>query len=290
MLNLIRKMIAKLKNIYKQLPVRPFEKTLSRIYLNYKLLFTGKTVIFMTENIKFELNLDETIDNSIYVEGSFEYHTHKIIKRLVKKNDYVLDIGANIGAHTLFIAKYVGNNGKVIAFEPMPFAREKLYKNITLNSFKNIVVENIALSDVNLSQQKVNFQYSWPLNSGSASDQRQDAIIDFMTLDNYINANSIPKVDFIKLDVDGYEAKVIKGAEGILKRFMPDIIMELGTYTLSSVGDDAATLIDFLYGLGYHIYNETTLNKYPDNLALLNDVPIDGTINIIVSKKESLRI
>lgn len=78
--------------------------------------------------VEWELDIREGIDFSIFLLGSFEPSTSKALARLVQTGDYVIDIGANIGAHTLPLAARVGNNGKVIAFEPTEYAFLKLKK------------------------------------------------------------------------------------------------------------------------------------------------------------------
>ena len=73
------------------------------------------------------------VDLSIYVFGCFEEETAKALKRIISEDNYVLDIGANIGAHTLPIAAMLGKKGKVLAVEPTKFAFDKLKINLALN-------------------------------------------------------------------------------------------------------------------------------------------------------------
>src|SRR6266436_7021968 len=84
-------------------------------------------------DINWCLDLEEGIDFSIYLLGAFERSTVATLRALVKAGDVVLDIGANIGAHTLGLAKNVGAAGKVYAFEPADFAFQKLLRNLALN-------------------------------------------------------------------------------------------------------------------------------------------------------------
>src|SRR5713101_4640646 len=80
--------------------------------------------------VRWNLDLDEAIDFSIFLLGLFERQTVQAYQRLVWPGNIVLDIGANIGAHTFHLARLVGPNGRVFAFEPTAFAFHKLLANI----------------------------------------------------------------------------------------------------------------------------------------------------------------
>ena len=95
--------------------------------------FKPKTIISTVNGIKYELDLSQSIDAHIHFFGYFEHDVTKCIAKFTKQTMTVLDIGANIGCHTLPLAHLVGNTGKVIAFEPMEWARKKLIRNCSLN-------------------------------------------------------------------------------------------------------------------------------------------------------------
>ena len=109
---------------------------------------TNKLLVIRNE-IKWFLDLEEGIDFAIFLTGKFEIDTSSYFKSIINKGDIIFDIGANIGAHTLPMAKLVGANGIVHAFEPTKFAYDKLEKNISLNPNLNnrIIVNQIMLTD-----------------------------------------------------------------------------------------------------------------------------------------------
>lgn len=267
-------------SIYRKLPVKPLNSSLTKLYEIYKLHNKNKTVIAEVDGIKYQLDLKEIIDSSIYYEGCFEPMTTAIIKRYVKGGMTVFDIGANIGCHTLLFAKLVGIEGKVIAFEPMSYAYSKLKHNTELNEFNNIKLEKIALSNINQMSQDIHFRASWALD-GTSQDSNNKEIVDFITLDEYVRMTSINTIDFIKLDVDGYEYKVISGGFATLKRNKPLLLMELGVYTLQDAGDNIHDLVNTLTGIGYKFYSENDLNRSLNTDTMIKSIPKNGTINVL---------
>lgn len=252
-----KKMIGKLVTIYRKLPIKPFQGVLGKLYRKYKLLYRNKVVIAVKGGIRWELDLKEQIDSSIYYEGCFEPTTTAVINRYVKEGMTVLDIGANIGCHTLRFAKLVGKMGKVIAFEPMSWAFSKLKRNVELNNFDNITLERIALSDESKGERVVQFYASWPLDADLSDSkihpihhgERMENTVEVITLDDYVQRENIKKIDFVKLDVDGYEYKVIGGGTNTIKKFKPVMIIEFSKYTLREYGDNLEKLIDLLISL-----------------------------------------
>ena len=184
-------------------------------------------------------------------------------------------------SHTSVCKISWGGGGKVIAFEPMSWAYSKLKHNIELNDFNNIVIEKIALSSVNQRAQNIYFRSSWTIDPGSSSNAKKKEDINFITLDEYVRRNKINRIDFIKLDVDGYEYKIIQGARDTLKRDKPLIIIELGIYTLQAVGDNIYDLVNALSDIGYRFYSEKDLAEFPDNDTMIESIPKDGTINVL---------
>jgi FkbM family methyltransferase len=276
-------------SLCRRLPFKTLERFLVKIYTLYKSFKKIRTVIATIDGITYELDLDELMDSVIYFEGSFEPDTTGVINKLCKEGMTVIDIGANIGCHTLRFAKLVGPRGKVIAFEPMSWAFSKLIRNIELNNFDNIVLEKTALSNENNENQEVNFPCSWPI-SGIVDFKRYLAhqahimkdVVDFITLDDYVSKKGMSKIDLIKLDVDGYEFKVIRGALETLKLYNPIIIMELAVYTLKEMGDKVTDLVSLLSDLGYKFYSEKDMKRFPSTDIMINSIPKEASINVVL--------
>ena len=106
-----------------------------------------KEVVTLHDGIRMELELNEYLQSQLYLFGEFEPATVKVLKRLVKSGDTVLDIGANVGYMSLVLAKCVGKNGKVFSFEPDSKNFASLKRNIELNADCNIEPIAKAVSD-----------------------------------------------------------------------------------------------------------------------------------------------
>lgn len=267
--------------IYLMLPVRPFQGILTKLFWKYKITKKGKVVITTIDGITYSLDLGEVIDSFIYYSGCFEPMTTAFINKNIEEGMTVLDIGANIGCHTLRFAKLVGESGRVIAFEPTSWAFSRLRRNTELNDFSNITLEKLAVSDT--SQKLLTcFPSSFTVETGGLPGPTYAEEVTFITLDEYISENNMNRVDLIKIDVDGYEYKVIHGGLRTIARFKPIMIVEFGKNTLKRYGDNLQDLIDLLSSLGYSFYSDKDLRKYKNKEELFNAVPEEGEIiNVI---------
>jgi FkbM family methyltransferase len=277
---MVNRLIGILSTFYSNLPIKPFRATLKKLYDKYEKAGRNRIVVAKIKGITYELDLNEFIDSSIYYKGCFEPMVTASLCRYVKPGMTVIDIGANIGCHTLRFAKLIGRNGKVIAFEPMPWAISKLKRNMELNDLNNIVIEKVALSDVS-TKRAIYFRSSWTLDDGSTPDSKASEEVEFITLDEYVDRNKLDKIDFIKLDVDGHEYKVVRGGMKSILKFKPIMIIEFGKYTLDEHGDSLESLIDVLSSAGYSFYSEKGLRQYTNKQSLLDAVPQNNTINVL---------
>ena len=244
--------------------------------------------------IKWSLDLDQGIDLSIYVFGCFEPKTTRALQELIAPGDIVIDIGANIGAHTLGMARLVGATGRVIAFEPTRFAHAKLLRNLELNTSLavRVTVEQIFLTDRPTSPAPGTVYSSWPLNRtnelhakhrGAAEDTTGASA---KTLDDYVLTHSIERVGLIKLDVDGHECQVLRGADQVLKSHRPIILMELAPYTLCEAGDSVEELLRILAEAGYSLLYETSRRSLPSEAHQVKTMIEDGaSINVVAKPR-----
>ncbi len=257
------------------------------------LFFQGKKGdihIVRRDSITYELELNEGIDLSIFIFGAFEKETSQLLKKHILKGDFVLDIGANVGAHTLTMAEAVGDNGLVIALEATDWAFNKLQKNISLNPslIDRIAAIQCLLSADDVMETPTELYSSWDLNSSDGQHAVHKGILKStadartVSLDTLLSELNLSKVDFIKIDVDGFEYWVLKGAEQTLKKFRPKILIELSPYVHLEHGSSFETLMNFLSKIGYSFYSVHDERPLPQDIEQLKKIiPAKGGINAI---------
>lgn len=193
----------------------------------------------MDGTTRIRLRLDDVVDRAIYLYGLHEYRAARAFCRLLHEGAVVVDAGAHVGQYTLLAARRVGPGGKVYAFEPLPDTRRRLRENVALNDFNNVAVVGAALSDRDGTTRIAAGELG---NTGSAALVDEGGIeVECRRLDTVVPE----RVDVLKLDVEGYEAEVLAGAERTLAASRPAVLFE--------VNDDRAS--ELLRGLGYRLYS-----------------------------------
>jgi FkbM family methyltransferase len=241
--------------------------------------------------VKWHLDLSEGIDFSIWLLGAFEPETVRCYQQIVKAGDVVLDIGANIGAHTMLLAQAVGSEGKVYAFEPTDFAFTKLMSNRSLNPdlVNRIDCFQYMLVDEEISGNPTPGLYSsWPLKEDADLHELHQGRLmttagaEARTLDSVIFELKLGRVDCIKLDIDGFECGMMRGARKVLSRWHPVIIMELAPYALKEQGASLSDLIGLLKQYGYSLFDlkKGTL-LVMDAVTLEKRIPPGASVNVI---------
>lgn len=261
------KILRTILNIRRKFLFMPFEKTLIKLY--HKLQDDTQRINANIKGINYLLDLTEIVDNKVFY-GNWEYDTTKIFKEKIKKGMTILDVGANMGYFTLLGAKLTGSKGKVYAFEPTSGGIKRLKKNVSLNNFNNIKIENIGLSDEN-KKIEAKIRHSWKRKE--LKESKREVVL-LKRLDDYVKQNKVEKIDFVKIDVDGYEYKVLKGAIEVLKKDKPIICMEIGNskvhHNLEDYGIDKGyslqEIISLMEEIGYVFFNEKGVKETFDNM------------------------
>lgn len=243
--------------------------------------------------LRWRLDLREGIDFSIYLLGAFEPVTVAACARLIKPGDTILDIGANIGALTLPMARAAGAGGKVYAFEPTAYAFAKLRANLALNPDMavHVVAAQIMLTD-NHDAVSEPIYSSWPLDGGAQNEKplhnkhggsaESTAGARPVRLDDYVAAEGIARIDFIKLDVDGFECHVLGGARHTLIKHKPIILMELAPYCLVERRRTLDELLGLLSGAGYRLYHLDGTTPVTDAAhCLIHPIADGASVNVI---------
>jgi FkbM family methyltransferase len=243
-------------------------------------------------NLRWQLDLNEGIDFSIYALGVFERSVVTTYRRFVRPGDIVLDIGANIGAHTLHLARLVGSEGRVLAFEPTLYAFNKLRRNLALNVdiASRVTAEQIMLTDRPDETIEAEVYSSWPLDGGRGLHAKHLGRPEALTgsraerLDDYLTNTGIKRLDFVKLDVDGFECHVLGGSLTALKKFRPVVLMELSPYLLTERGRSAAQLVSILKQAGYNLFRLDGKTAVSYDAALFQKLVPDGSIFNVIGR------
>ena len=166
--------------------------------------------------------------------------------------EFVVDAGANIGCFTLRASRLVGESGRIMSFEPLESNYQLLLKNIRLNGLTNVKPARAALGDIPMLHAELSIYASSGDTTFMPSCHGNRVLIgkqfaEIKTLDDCFKSEDLSHLDLIKIDTEGYELKVLKGATRTLERFHPKIVGE--AHPLFS--DSGEVILEFLKGLGY---------------------------------------
>lgn len=191
---------------------------------------------------------DKGIERKLYMTGSYEKGLLRILEKILKPGDIVVDAGANIGLISIFCAIKVGHNGLVLSFEPHPETYPILQKNIAINGISQIEAYNKALGSVSGTAK---IYSNLQINRGAASivEFQQDSPsfdIEVLSLDEVLKQRKISQVDLLKIDVEGFEMEVLKGASKILSEENGPILVVECSNTRTNFDYSMEALFDFL--------------------------------------------
>jgi len=204
--------------------------------------------------IKMKVRLDNPDDIMVWTwRRGFSDRSEELFVSLLQKGMIVFDIGANVGLYTLLAALKVGPNGKIYAFEPVPSIFKRLKENLELNNIYNVVPIPIAVSDkkgiarISVAGMGSSLVY-YPVHASGFVEVPTEP------LDTFVEQEDIKRVDAIKLDVEGAELHVIRGADQTIRKFKPIMMVEINPMTLKAAGTTPEELFQTVIGYGYQAY------------------------------------
>jgi FkbM family methyltransferase len=202
-----------------------------------------------------------------------------VIER-VRPGEFVLDIGGNVGQYAILFGALVNASGKVITFEPDAKQRQLLIENVQLNKFtERIVVEEFALCDTNGTHkffsrdddQMCSLARSG-LGTNAESPDVKEQIVRTMRLDDYLTMHKLGFPDWVKLDAEGAEISILRGAQNLL-RSAATIICELHPYAWGEFDSSYEELLTMIRESGKNI-------RYLDESLRIEDGPLHGAVII----------
>jgi FkbM family methyltransferase len=270
-------MIGVLTRLYRASPLHPrLGRALARLLgrVTRRLPSPQKRVI---DGIQWELDLSEVIDASLFFSGSFEPKAEQTIGRHLGPGMTAIDVGANVGYHTLRMARATGPGGQVIAIEPAPRALARLRRNLALNAFANVEVVAAALDEHDLESAELRLQWSFPLSGLGGAEM---ARVRVARLDTLVHERRLKRVDLVKIDVDGLEARVLRGAVDTLREYHPVLFFEINPSIVDANGDSIDEMLGSLLALGYSLSKENGA-RLRDPLALARSLPRGVGCNLL---------
>jgi FkbM family methyltransferase len=201
----------------------------------------------------FDADLSSTLEWQLWAFGSYESHLAELFGYLIRPGDRCVDVGANIGVHAVRLARLTGQDGEVIAIEPDPDVVRRTQRNIALNGLANVRVISAAASDRagelrlyrpgpgDTNRARASLHY-YPYLTGAT------VIVPVVTVDDLCAG---APVSLIKIDVEGHEAAVLRGAAGTIARHAPSLVFE---HAPELRGDVVQPPFGWLADRGYAIF------------------------------------
>jgi FkbM family methyltransferase len=256
-----------------------------------RLVGLGPELQARRDGIQWNLDLREGFEFSIFAFGGIELETMRAYRRLVQNGDVVLDLGANIGAHALPLAVLVGDRGRVYSFEASDHAFRRQLDNIALNpnlAGRITATQALLVSDADATKPE-GIPSSWPLEQDAETAVHPVHLGKYhsvsqaraLRLDDWMEETKPERLNFVKLDVDGYEIDVLRGARELFAHYRPLLLMEFMPYIFPERGQSFAELLEVLVAMGYRAEDLAGCAIVLDR-SVEQRIPAGGSINVLL--------
>jgi len=211
----------------------------------------GDFIAEIAPNIKIKVRLNDPTTLSYWTHQHEQHGETEVSCSYLKERMIVFDVGAHYGVYALFFAQKVGPTGKVYAFEPVPENFVCLKEHIALNNVTNIISVPLALSD---RKGVTKISVARGLSSQFCFLAKQFVEVPMTTLDAFIAEQGIKQVDTLKLDVEGAELYVIRGAHETIQQHKPIMMVEINFTTLKAANTSPDELFNTIVSYGYDAF------------------------------------
>ncbi|VBB16292.1 tRNA(1-methyladenosine) methyltransferase and related methyltransferases,methyltransferase, FkbM family [Burkholderia stabilis] len=212
---------------------------------------------------------DEFVGRSLLLYGEWSEPESALFAQMIREGDTVVEAGANIGSHTVMLSKAVGDSGTVYAFEPQRHTFQLLSANLALNERLNVRASQYAVGDADETVEFPVVDPRLPNNFGGSSLLMRASVTEPVLL-RAIDSLRLPRLDFLKADVEGFEAQVIRGAQETIRAHRPIVYLE---YMNHYTGDSSKSFLEFFASLGYRVwyfitplFNRLNFRGNPENV------------------------
>jgi FkbM family methyltransferase len=248
---------------------------------------TGPVEVTWVDGIRARLHLGNDLSRQLFIGGRFEPNELTLVARTLRPGSVMIDAGANEGLFTLVAASRVGASGAVLAFEPSAREFARLSDNCRLNRFDHVRLFPAALSDQNGTAELsiAEAEHGGQNQLAELPEKvRLEASIEVQTvrLDDAPGVAALPRLDLVKIDVEGAELAVLRGGEAAIRKHRPLILFECSDDLLAKQGGSRAELLALLESWGYRIYGFSAATGEPIPLCDTVD-----TLNLIAAPASS---
>ena len=234
----------------------------AKAYLSLRSRLSGGTFWIDLDGIKLPFHGDGDLQEIYYYLDGKEWWDQglPLMARYIRPGGVAIDVGANLGFASGIFSALTGETGQVYSFEPSPTTYAKLLEVIQANQYKNVSPYNLGCG-----RDEQSMTLYCPTSSGNATfrpdasmeqSTRNCPTVGIVNLDNFLGSR-LERLDFLKIDTEGYEDEVLAGAAGLLKRFNPIIYIEFSSQYLATSENAARILRD----LGYTFEPELRLDE-----------------------------
>jgi FkbM family methyltransferase len=216
------------------------------------------------------------VDWHVFFFGTYEPEARKIFRTVLPLGGVAVDVGANVGWHTLLMASLVGSRGRVLAIEPNPALRHRLHNHLCINHFSQAEIIPCAAADT---ERMTDFYApaANDLDSGNGhvveagpAEHGGTIRVETRRMDAIVSAAGVERLDLIKIDVEGFEWPVLRGGESTIAKFRPHIVFEYNTESASRGGGTPELFSKFfrthryrLFAIGRNWADEIESDQWP---------------------------
>lgn len=217
-----------------------------------------RTVLPYDRGLSIRIDTGDFIEWSIFFFGHYEPGLSRFLRQNLRPGSRALDIGANIGCHTLIMAAAAGADGQIHAFEPHPEAADRLEANLALNRIRNCRLRREAVGD--RPGKALLHAPAGPQSPGVSSLYRaniageaREIPVPVTTLDAFAEESGLSSLDLIKIDTEGNELRVIRGGRRLISSLRPLLVFEYSPRTWAAAGESFGETRGLLAEIGYRL-------------------------------------
>jgi FkbM family methyltransferase len=225
-----------------------------------------------SDGLRFRIAPGDQLSRAMYVSGTYEPNTLRVLRALLNPGDIFFDVGANAGVISLAAARWVGPQGRVFGFEPSQREFARLTEHLALNAAANVTAVRAAVgARVGQMMLRVADASHGGLNTLGDRfayddvDTARTEMVDVVTLDDFVARERIGRVAAIKMDIEGAEGAALSGGVSLLRSHRPALVVEVCARALEANASSASLIEGLLHDAGYVCFaiDDTTGTLFP---------------------------